>query len=519
MTLGTLLAAPAHAQLPGDKATAIVSYIETNFKPKNLTAPTDLKSLYRKAGPFIEVMDLQKFETFRQNKCNAIPKDKRDPSKCPRFEWYTPFWLVDVKDPARDGVQASQEVARKLKMEWQRFQDRLHWFVVASINNRLDFRLKAPPWHNIAPNCAFPDIGDTLVDAVRTVDPLGNTERIENIPTPDLQISTPNVVFDNAQIPNNGKFPFVDIKPSVDLPFKIYPRTHTADNCEHYDGLFADSGNGVDVPFMYIPRHRECVWYVCVDEGLVGTIIGGITGNNYPQPLYLNINRTKSRMVEACNKMMQEEYPEYLANVAKILAEAMPLAIHWDGLASFDGLKSGVIFQPVASYTPQPTQIAELAANSENKNALPYYIDKTLPRLNTDLDVRLQKRAGEWRLEELKRWLKPATVLENERFGYVTLFQVWNEIETVVDARPNIYHYHSILCNAFPPFSSECHDEEQMWWMPNLVATPAGCHIDGGNDGPGTTILTGVQRFYWKWVNVPEGGYQIPNTKNSPINP
>ena len=206
-----------------------------------------------------------------------------------------------------------------------------------------------------------------------------------------------------------------------------------------------------------------------------------------PCPPQVNWECVSERMGTALTTANTDHLPKYWTDVYESVAINTPLALHWRSALPNDG----AIINPIFSLEPKPDQYAGLA---EAPTDYPYYFQGPLfprlpvPYLPNDLNP---EYGGINELEERKQQLEPATLLEYQQFGFVSLFQVYGEyrLELLFDILQGPYLVTACLI-AVPPFI-----------IPFPIPLP-------------TPVF--VARAFTDWPSVPEG-YTIPKIKGQPL--
>ena len=206
-----------------------------------------------------------------------------------------------------------------------------------------------------------------------------------------------------------------------------------------------------------------------------------------PCPPQINWGCVTERMADALVTSYSEYLPEYWESVYESIATNAPLALHWHSALPDDG----AVIAPIFSYTPKPDQYTDLV---EDPRDAPYYFQGPLfPRLPVPYlpDELNREYGGITDLEERKRELEIATLLEYQQFGFVTFFQVYGEfrLEVLFKVARGAYLYTACLI-PLPPF---------VVLVPVPVPTPVY-----------------VPRAFTDWTSVPEG-YAIPRIKGKPL--
>ena len=192
-------------------------------------------------------------------------------------------------------------------------------------------------------------------------------------------------------------------------------------------------------------------------------------------------------MTTAIQKAYTDYLPEYWASVYESLAANAPFALFWQSALPDEG----AVIAPVFSSTPKPEQYADLV---EEPRDAPYYFQEPLfpnlptPYLPDELD---EAYGGITELEARKRTLHPATLLEYQQFGFVSIFEVYGEfrLEVLFKLERGPYLFTACLV-PYPPFI-----------LPVPLPVPAPVY---------------APRAFTDWPSVPEG-YGIPRVKGQPL--
>lgn len=206
-----------------------------------------------------------------------------------------------------------------------------------------------------------------------------------------------------------------------------------------------------------------------------------------PCPPQIDWGCVANRMAAAIETAYTDYLPEYWASIYESIAANAPFALHWQSAFPDDG----AVIAPVFSLTPKHEQYAGLI---EAMRDTPYYFQGPLfPRLPVPYQPEELSReyGGIGELEERKRQLEPATLLEYQQFGFVSIFEVYGEfsLELLFKIERGPYLFTACLIPV-PPFIVP---------VPIPVPTPV--------YGP---------RASTDWPSVPEG-YDIPRIKGQPL--
>ncbi|MBZ9752190.1 hypothetical protein K7W42_15145 [Deinococcus sp. HMF7604] len=436
----------------------------------------------------IEVIDLAQLKTWRDNKCALGSKAS---SSCPTFEFSVPF-LLDPTNPLRSSLDVSRDVAGALQYEWQRFQDKTRWAVSVDLNRSVSAATVFPllPYATRPLGCTpiLNSAGELAIAAAKVL--AGNPEDItKKLAT--YQLSVPSgVTHKDFKLPSGLKF---EMKADgVELPNYVYPRVPRSEYCAGREAPDLIPDSAYPLPgTVYMPSSS---FY-------------GISGPNYPMPAYFNWDEVRSRIRNTCNEAVKQYYREYQENVLKLLATKMPEAMHWNGYTNWSGNKSGIIFAPVAGLIPNITKVASVAQKAQ----LPQFATYLTAQTAASQLISNQSRSGGKlvQLEELKRWLEVGSLADASTQGAVNLFQTWQQLEPMLDKRPQTFFAHARYCTL-----QGCVNVPVPMLMPDTVVTPAGCTVSPANGGLGTMTFA-LPAAHFAWVAVPEG-MPIPGLAGSP---
>jgi hypothetical protein len=439
-------------------------------KARFLLSLDDLRTdkLLNGAFPLVEVIDVQKLREFQKDpqcqKSDGSASDasqSQNPPSCPKFEWSAPFALLSD----------SQEVAKGLRQSWQRFEERYWYRVESQLNNPASYLVYCTLGLNSSPQTPMPEV---KIHVQEDFLPGGFDPKL------DFSQADPMFYLDN---------------------YTLIPQVPKEDFC---DGLDLQI-----LPIMFIPG-------ICIS--LEGVTL--ICTPNYPMPLWFNWDEAISRVVSAITTAHTKYLLEYQSDVATHLLPGKHgtfVSFPWHSHLPGDG----AISTPVVDTSVDVGQYQWLAEQAGNNlegadalNAYAYYFQH-LPGLGLTRSPTLQallfgnsvlgSPPGAWRLEEMKRWLKPANPLYYEHFGYASFFQVWSQLDTTVLPEGKSY-IRPILYKAFA-LDIQCHILTlscEPIPMPTVVSVP-----------PFVSPFVGP-RSYWGWISVPEG-YPIPRVDGEPL--
>ena len=206
-----------------------------------------------------------------------------------------------------------------------------------------------------------------------------------------------------------------------------------------------------------------------------------------PCPPQVNWECVASRLATAIETAYTDYLPEYWASVYESIAANAPFALHWRSALPDDG----AVIAPMFSLTPKPEQYAGLV--QEPRDPAYYFQGPTFPRFPVPYQPNELNEGygGITELEVRKRQLEPATLLEYQQFGFVSIFEVYGEfrLEVLFKLLRGPYLYTACLIPA-PPFI-----------VPVPLPVPAPVY---------------VPRAFTDWPSVPEG-YGIPRVKGQPL--
>lgn len=423
----------------------------------------DLRSDRLSTGrpPFVEVTALEQLKTYNQNRdtCrqDEIAGRATDTARCPQYEWSVPYSLLSE----------SQEAARGLRRAWGRFEDRYFWRAMVQLNN---------------PSFYFANCWISWGSGVKPAAPAVRT----------------HVPREGVPAALNGKLDFFDEDSQLRLDsYFPLPQVPSSDYCDDLGPEF--------LPFMFFPGFCFSVFGVqlfCTD--------------NYPQPIWFN----REEAVNRVSRAVQHAHTKYLGEYQQdALAEILPgkrslfLPLPWHSNLPGDGAFIAPVMDPSAA-DPKPfVETATLARDRlENANALPYFFQAAQRSPTLDLLLApgsnqvLYTPPGWWQAEEFKRLLPPSNPLYQERIGYVSMFQAWNQIDTLLLPDADLVSkglrtltYWAIALNINCDFAG-C----------TAIPVPAPVPVE-----PYQLPFVGP-RMHYGWVSVPEG-YGIPRVKGTPL--
>jgi hypothetical protein len=453
----------ANAYTPNNQGSSDYRFLTNTFTLPDLR----VDQIPNARMPYLELTNFANLRTYLANgercrKEEAEGKGYSDPSLCPQFEWSVPMSTED----------ASRDAAKDLRKAWQRLEDRYYWNAMVRLNN--------PAYY-----AAF-----CWVNWSGGVDPARPETKI-TLRAADLEPSL------RSKIPQTEPDPQLYLDSYFPLP--------QVDNKDFCDGV-----NFELLPIMFIPGF--CVAFYNVDI---------ICTPDYPKPIWFNQDAANQRILAAIESAHTTYLIDYLTDTLKALTPAeggrLLFPLPWRSNLPNDG----AFIAPIFNLDVNPQQFVELGNQAtqiygglEGANATAYYLQSAVR--SPSLDWHSINRAndlsqavpGVWRLEELKRLLKPTNPLFYERIGYSSFFQAWNDQQPTVlpepawakVLRPLVYWAVGVRVNFEPLFGCGVCSS----------VTPTAVPV-----APYLLPYAGP-RMKWTWVSVPEG-YQIPRVKGLPL--
>jgi hypothetical protein len=194
--------------------------------------------------------------------------------------------------------------------------------------------------------------------------------------------------------------------------------------------------------------------------------------------IIVNWGCVAQRQAQGVLKVVKDDLPNYWKDVHQTILTRLPLALWWRGAVP----GQGAVIAPVFSLVPKPQQYAGLIREPRDG---PYYF-----RQGQKPPVRYSRNElgppGIAAKEEVKRRLERATLMEYERFGFASFFQVYGGFEEVL-LTPVLV----VVC---------------------LTPFPAPVPI------PNLTLIPRVPKAFTSYESVPEG-YGIPRVIAKPLLP
>lgn len=386
---------------------------------------------------------------------------------------------------------AARDVAGQAVFQWSQFQDRVKYASIVGLNSSLVPGLSLSPEDLYLSNCVLQIPADVSIAVKQGLAGVTNVA----LSLPALQLSDtrhPPALPDDVGLYGPDK-----VAGSEKLP-TLTPRVPRTGYC-------ADATLDVlpDVPFVYAPGVRTCLFGFCLSTP------------NFPRPLYINWPGLSARMQLACTNAAKSYVDVYQKEMVASILKDMPLALNWDGVLSLhtstgaNGLPavtSGVTMSPVIGETSMLP--SALRASSENPLFGAYL---ALPRKGT-LNGFAPGVAVAAKLEEIKRALEPGLLGEQEEHGYVSLFQVHQSLDTVLDARPSLFWASSLVCDVF----AGCVGTPLPLPAPDVVVTGPACAVPNpATAGAGSTTFSEL-RYHQALISVPEA-LPVPNLTGDPL--
>lgn len=470
--LGNAGAVPAAVPDPADQGATPPDYSQIT----NLFNFPDirLETLPKGRVPYLTVNNVEALKTYQQNAplCRSDKMDNKavDASKCPQYEWSVPY----------SAEADSQAVARDLRQAWQRFEDRYYWRAMLELNNP----------GLLVTNCIV-DLGTGLRPT-----------------TPEVKVHVPEGSFPS---PLQGKLESGRPNPQMNLDsYFPLPQVPNTDYC---------GNTSPSLTIMFLPgacTYAGSVRLFCI-EGSTRSL-----NPLAPNPLIFNMAAAQNRVVTAIKAAHSSYLADYQTDVLNALFNPKDhklfFPLPWRSLVPGDG----AVIAPVANTSISLTPLNDLAQTAKSKlgglignNAYPYYFQwayrsptlglNTLPSRHEALGT----PPGLWPLEEFKRALPPTSLPLQERLGYSSFFEAWNELRAVMLPEP-------LLAKAARPITYMAFGNNiylHLFAVPTIVPIPAPVPIPP-YFGLGLPFVGPQMQF--DWVSVPEG-YAIPRVVGRPL--
>jgi hypothetical protein len=483
-----------------------------------------LDRLHLLRWPYIEVLRVDRWQEHQQARAQGQGPVAHE-------------WRLPMSD-----LLTSQEVARDVRLAWQRFEERYYWHVITRLNNPALYVIFC--WAGLQ----GPDL---------------------NPPLPEARVDVSSGIVPQGFNPNLGwPLPAAQGQHMLDAYWPI-PQIRNEDFCDNLSLQI--------LPLMHIPGF-------CIDIPAIG-FSWCTPGYDEGIPLWFNDVEAQNRVSDGIAHAVSHYYPDYKIDVLNALRPRVPTDLSdptrlrvfapmpWqahvleggavvtpvmrtlDGLAPqhfvndvqqiFSILNQGIAALPEAErvagaayYYQAVRSLARLSflqpVTSQLRGLIggmdEQVMEQALRAMTTtdqasklagqDLHIYARNAPGAWRLEELKRWLPPSNPFIYEHFGYVSFFQVFNRLEvtTVPDFRADR--------NPLGVAASLGMRALFYWWVPvriqvHLTPTPPYITLTGSLDLPRPipvppyVLPFAGERTFWGWVSVPEG-YEIPRVRGTP---
>jgi len=192
------------------------------------------------------------------------------------------------------------------------------------------------------------------------------------------------------------------------------------------------------------------------------------------------------RQLKAIEQSLTEHLPTYWDEVRAAIMTHLPTALWWRSPLP----ETGAVIVPVMSFEPKPQQYAELF---EGPRDPAYYVQLYfLPRVPVPYtqDEVPGEPPGIPELEERKRQLEPATLLEYQEFGFTSFFQVYGDFQNTLFFKLLRGPYVWAACIAYAV----------------LIPIPV----------PAPLFIPLVPKAFHGYESVPEG-YGIPRVEGRPL--
>ena len=250
---------------------------------------------------------------------------------------------------------------------------------------------------------------------------------------------------------------------------------------------------------VYEPGQMWCSFFGCLTTG------------QFPAPTWVNWSALSGRMDQACNAVNTSAYPAYEGNVLKSLTLNMPLAIHWNGATTVQGVRTGTSMAPFFSTDPLGTDNLRKVAELTGSNPLfPVYLATGLPVATKQVTDPL---------DDLKAQLPAGTLDQQEQQGAATFLQTWQHLDTVTDVRP-ITYYGKSFTHQCGFFGCSTVPLVQPMLMPPTTMTGPACFTPplGVNTVPSYTGASTYTtfRYHYGATTVSEG-HEVGNVQDKPL--
>lgn len=445
--------------------------------------------------PYVVMTDMQSLQDFRDRLECQHYATRQKAGDCPKYEHLVPF-LMDAAAPEKSGQRVAQEVAADLQRLWREFQDRSLYRMKIGIQ-----KSGLGPWMDAPQNMW---VSTCFADVVTGVKGIAGVSDHRSTIGPVNVLVPPNTT--DVDPPSGMGFQEEDarLEDSDSYLSRMFPKVPPSAYCDNAPSrLLMDDIYFLDWTALFSPAEVQCLYGVCLTIRAVPIV---------------NWEEVRRRVQDACNHAVDTYYPQYVKAVLETLAKRMPFAINWGFTAQTAG-KTGVLMQPVAATVDEVDGGRfQKVLDGSDPRLLPYLTllasqVKADAKFATPLENSLPKTPGVRQLEQHKRWLPPLTPFLQENSGMTTLFQVWFELDTVLEDRPLSFMTYRRWCNSIPPFGATCTVTPEFNLAGNPVLTPAGCTMPSGQGLGLSTFM--LPRAKFRFITVPEG-YAIPGVVGHP---
>ena len=466
----------------------------------------------------------------------------------------TPYF-VEIQDIQADKVLKEYSVPYQTELQvrayaedardnWKLYQDRVHWAMQVALNNDVVTNLytaplptgtafiPAPPVDTYYQNCVIQLGADLWTSLLQSVAGQGNIPTDPALVLPDLP-SAPDKSNERGKAAKLAALPLSQpaaggwVNDGVGLEFVLAPRVARQSYCKHTSAnIFPPD---YTAPYMPGNVYEMAVkWTVGPFSGTIGPAVSQV----------INWGRLYQRTNAAGTAATREYYPLYQKDTALSLAKNLPTAIHWDGaFLPSGGTRSGATIAPYYSLPalPKPGQAPNVpgicpltspAAASQHdrdvctlaaKNPLFAAYLKGLGLVDPS-DVGAVVTAnkdphsvGDKNLEDLKRQVSAGTFSQQQKEGMATFLHTWQQLDTVVDARPLNYWTPNAVCVNFV-----CTHYATPNPISSVTVTPVSATALATNTiGSGSTLYTSF-RYRFGSQTTPEG-HLIPGVTGHPV--